>query len=95
MRLPQAPATLRAGGRISAGMISSVQTPLPIRAAIAPSAWPQRCAPSPESLMISTTCWVSVARVFFTAGARDARGAFGTKLWMMVVSFMVSVALLR
>ena len=30
MRLPLAPATLRAGGRISAGMISSVQTPLPI-----------------------------------------------------------------
>ncbi len=35
MRLPLPPATLRAGGRISAGMISTVQTPLPIRAAIA------------------------------------------------------------
>ena len=30
MRLPLAPATLRAGGRISAGMISTVQMPLPI-----------------------------------------------------------------
>ncbi len=27
MRLPEAPATLRAGGRISAGMISTVQMP--------------------------------------------------------------------
>ena len=41
-------------------MISTVQTPLPIRAAIAPSDWPQRCAPSPESLMISTMCSLSV-----------------------------------
>ena len=29
MRLPEAPAVLRAGGRISAGMISTVHTPLP------------------------------------------------------------------
>jgi hypothetical protein len=36
MRLPLAPATLRAGGWISAGMISTVQTPLPMRAAIEP-----------------------------------------------------------
>ncbi len=79
MRLPLAPATLRAGGRISAGMISSVQTPLPMRAAIAPSAWPQRCAPSPESLMISTTCCVSVAGVFLTAGPRGAGDALGVK----------------
>ena len=56
MRLPLAPATLRAGGWISAGMISVVQMPLPMRAAIAPSDWPQRCAPSPESLMTSTMC---------------------------------------
>ena len=34
MRLPLAPATLRAGGRISAGMISTVQMPLPMRAAM-------------------------------------------------------------
>ena len=56
MRLPLPPATLRAGGRISAGMISSVHTPLPICEAIAPKVWPQRCAPSPESLTISTMC---------------------------------------
>src|SRR5674476_1384984 len=35
MRFPLPPATLRAGGRISAGIISTVHTPLPIRAAIA------------------------------------------------------------
>ena len=35
MRMPLAPATLRAGGWISAGMISVVQMPLPMRAAIA------------------------------------------------------------
>ena len=34
MRMPLAPATLRAGGWISAGMISTVQMPLPLRAAI-------------------------------------------------------------
>src|SRR5574340_697722 len=56
MRMPLAPATLRAGGWISAGMISVVQMPLPMRAAIAPSDWPQRCAPSPESLITSTMC---------------------------------------
>ncbi|MBK9706931.1 MAG: hypothetical protein IPO77_08020 [Acidobacteria bacterium] len=44
MRLPLAAATLRAGGWISAGMISTVQTPLPIFAPIEPSDWPQRCA---------------------------------------------------
>src|SRR5215208_3644165 len=54
IRIPLAPATLRAGGWISAGMISVVQMPLHMRAAIAPSDWPQRCAPSPESLMTST-----------------------------------------
>jgi len=37
-------------------MISVVQMPLPMRAAIAASDWPQRCAPSPESLMTSTMC---------------------------------------
>ena len=36
-RLPLAPAMLRAGGWISAGMISTVQTPYPERAAIAAS----------------------------------------------------------
>ncbi|MCE3285498.1 MAG: hypothetical protein K0R70_1754 [Steroidobacteraceae bacterium] len=62
MRLPLAPATLRAGGWISAGMISTVQTPLPMRAAIEPNDWPHFCAPSPESLMISTMCSSSVCR---------------------------------
>ena len=56
IRMPEAPATLRAGGWISAGMISTVQIPLPLRAAMAPSDWPQRCAPSPESLITSTMC---------------------------------------
>ena len=39
MRLPEAPATERAGGWISAGMISTVHTPLPLLAAMAPSDW--------------------------------------------------------
>jgi hypothetical protein len=64
MRLPLAPAGLRAGGRISAGMISTVQMPLPIFAAIEPSDWPQRCAPSPESLTISTMCSSSTVTSF-------------------------------
>jgi hypothetical protein len=71
MRLPLAPATLRAGGWISAGMISTVQTPLPMRAAIAASDWPQRCAPSPESLTISTMC--SVERDGRLGGGRGSR----------------------
>ena len=75
MRLPLAPAVLRAGGRISAGMISTVHTPLPMRAAMAPSDWPQRCAPSPESLMTSTMCSVS------TTGSRARGGAFGRGAW--------------
>ena len=66
MRLPLAPATLRAGGWISAGMISTVHTPLPMRAAIEPNDWPHFCAPSPESLMISTMCSSSV-RTFLAA----------------------------
>src|SRR5678809_1381401 len=70
IRLPLAPATLRAGGRISAGMISVVQMPLPMRAAIAPSDWPQRCAPSPESLMISTMCSRSVSTVLVVVSGR-------------------------
>ena len=54
-RLPLAPATLRAGGWISAGMISTVHTPWPDFAAIVAKDCPHFCAPSPESLMISTT----------------------------------------
>jgi hypothetical protein len=68
IRMPEAPATLRAGGWISAGMISTVQMPLPLRAAIAPSDWPQRCAPSPESLITSTMCSVSNFARFAPAG---------------------------
>ena len=88
-RLPLAPATLRAGGWISAGMISTVQTPLPILAAICASDWPQRCAPSPESLTISMTVSLS-----FTAGlAPLARGDGLAVLPVrsrVVVSLMVS-----
>src|ERR1700690_3496504 len=72
MRLPLAPATLRAGGRISAGMISLVHTPLPICAAIAPSDWPHFCAPSPESLITSTMCSFSVMTPFAAAALPDA-----------------------
>src|SRR5436190_2120720 len=82
IRIPLAPATLRAGGWISAGMISVVQMPLPIRAAIAPSDWPQRCAPSPESLMTSTIASriaVRAARALATGGSS------------ITVSFMVSL----
>ena len=61
-------ATERAGGRISAGMISTVQMPLPMRAAIEPSDWPQRCAPSPESLITSTMCSLSVSTFFMRRG---------------------------
>jgi hypothetical protein len=56
MRIPLAPAVLRAGGSISAGMISTVQTLLPIFAATVPNICPAVCAPSPESEMISTMC---------------------------------------
>ena len=71
IRFPLAPATLRAGGWISAGMISTVQIPLPIRAAIEPNDCPQRCAPSPESLMISTMASSSVS------GSRELRASAG------------------
>ena len=60
MRFPLAPAMLRAGGWISAGMISTVHIPIPIRAAMDPNVWPHLCAPSPESLMTSTMCSPSV-----------------------------------
>jgi hypothetical protein len=56
MRLPLALGGVRAGGWISAGMISTVHVPLPMRAETRPKAWPQRCAPSPESETISTVC---------------------------------------
>ena len=72
MRLPLPPATLRAGGRISAGMISTVHTPLPICEAMAPKVWPQRWAPSPESETISTICPSSV-----TAGLPLCSGRAG------------------
>ena len=52
-------------------MISAVQMPLPIRAAIAPSDWPQRCAPSPESLMTSIDVFVRVTRVFRGSGVGE------------------------
>ena len=59
MRLPLAPAGDRAGGSISAGMISTVQAPLPIRAQIVPKIWPAVWDPSPESLTISTMLWLN------------------------------------
>ena len=62
MRLPEAPAGVRAGGSISAGMISTDQTPLPIRAETVPKIRPQVWAPSPESETTSTVWW-SVRRV--------------------------------
>jgi hypothetical protein len=42
-----------------------------MRAAIDPNDWPQRCAPSPESLMISTICSsrVTAVAVFFLSEA--------------------------
>ena len=80
MRLPLAPATLRAGGWISAGMISTVQTPLPMRAAIEPKDWPHFCAPSPESLMISMTCSSSVSNCLATTREPVARRRRSTRL---------------
>ena len=59
IRLPLAPAGSRAGGWISAGMISTVHTPLPILAETAPKIWPHFCAPSPGSERISTVCCVA------------------------------------
>ena len=98
MRLPLAPSTLRAGGRISAGMISVVQMPLPICAAIAPSDWPHFCAPSPESLMISMMCSFSVVTGVVPetgVGAADAglpgsRGAFEVDFFKVVVVMIIS-----
>ncbi len=88
MRLPLAPATLRAGGRISAGMISVVQMPFPICAAIAPRDWPHFCAPSPESLMISTMCSFSLIAAFLSADTRVLVPGFFID-FCMVISFMV------
>src|SRR5665647_582590 len=82
MRLPLAPATLRAGGRISAGMISVVQMPLPICAAIAPRDWPHFCAPSPESLMISTMCSFSRSGALLL----DFLIGFCLVIWFMLFS---------
>ena len=72
-RMPLAPAGERAGGLISAGMISTVQTPFPILAQTMPNTCPAFWAPSPESLTISTMCSSSVtgARVAAT-GVSDA-----------------------
>ena len=84
--MPLAPATLRAGGWISAGMISTVQMPLPLRAAIEANAWPQRCAPSPESLITSTMCSGS-----FTAGLVPiplAAGRSRTALMLVPCDFL-------
>ena len=74
MRFPLAPAMLRAGGWISAGMISTVQMPFPARAAMAPRDWPQRCAPSPESLITSTMCSDRVVRRAARAPGRSGCG---------------------
>ena len=57
MRLPLAPAGSLAGGSISAGMISTVQTPFPILAQTIPKICPHFWAPSPESDTTSTVCW--------------------------------------
>ena len=86
--LPLAPATLRAGGWISAGMISTVQTPLPIRAAIAPKDCPHFCAPSPESLMISTTASSSTSNCLATTREPVARAAAARGL-RFVTAFMI------
>ena len=69
MRIPLAPAGERAGGWISAGMISTVQTPLPIFAETEPKIWAHFWAPSPGADTISTVwsfCWVTF---FFLDGA--------------------------
>lgn len=63
--MPEAPAGLRGGGSTSAGMISTVQTPLPIFAETAPKIWPHFCAPSPGSETISMVC----SRASITLGA--------------------------
>ncbi len=86
MRIPLAPATLRAGGWISAGMISTVQMPLPLRAAIDASDWPQRWAPSPESLITSTMCSGRVTAGFDRAAAPGLAWVFRSS-W--AVSLMV------
>src|SRR5690242_17100475 len=88
MRLPDAPATLRAGGRISAGMISTFHTPLPIRAAMAPRDWPQRCAPSPESLITSITCSARATGLLAEAPVRERwRGSCFSAISVMVLWF--------
>ncbi len=45
-------------------MISTVHTPLPILAETVPKVCPAFCAPSPESLTISTTCCLTVTTSF-------------------------------
>lgn len=63
MRLSVVPSGMRGGGWISAGMISTVQTPLPILAETAPKICPHLCAHSPESETISSVCSASVCIV--------------------------------
>ena len=58
--MPEAPAGLRGGGSTSAGMISTVHTPLPILAETEPKIWPHFWAPSPESETTSTERSVTV-----------------------------------
>ncbi len=67
--MPLAPARERAGGLISAGMISTVQTPLPILAQTVPKVCPAFWAPSPESETISTIRWATVVRTRSPVGA--------------------------
>ena len=93
MRLPLAPATLRAGGRISAGMISVVQMPLPICAAIEPSDCPHFCAPSPESLMISMMCSFSRTGALARAGAPAVLLVFPTGSCRVIPSMVFPLPL--
>ena len=74
MRLPLAPSAIRGGGWISAGMISTVQTPFPILAETAPKIWPHFCAPSPASETISIVCSARLR----TVGAMQTSGPTGT-----------------
>jgi hypothetical protein len=84
-RMPEAPARERAGGLISAGMISTVHTPLPSLAQTVPKVWPAFWAPSPESETISTM------RSFTTERGRIAAGTVsegeGPVSWVVGIGF--------
>ena len=96
IRLPLAPDLERCGGSISAGMISTVQTPLPMRALTVPNSCPAVWAPSPESETNSTICWSdSVTRGSGGGADSDSPIPISGLFWLDTTLLLVCGAALR